>query len=510
MNWDDLLSDDPLPNTLNTDLSLDHLDKIDVDGQRVAGLQLPEATCRKRRQDSCLKDTIDQNEWDTTSYTLEKDTHDIDISVNFTPEPPKHTFNLQVKNHAKRRLVSQSPPVLPQRPQQRRHNREQQNNRSVCWNCLIHDISVKKADGHSEDSIVQDFCGKHIVDDLPQKYYHRTINCRKSPKADIELKRRIKNRLNKARIRECSKNVIPGPPIPGPPQEASFDSGQDEGPSSSTTSYETPRELLLKHEHGEKLIAVIDTLSEEEIAAFGAAFQDKVLAKDAQTYLANRQPSAGLGLRLFQKTHYQLEADVRNNSAAASLDPCYSFNEQVKNTIAIFECTTATMKKHTFLRPGSIIIESILVLEFDTSQKFMEEVAKQLEKEGGRLYKIQPEGLPDVVNVSNVQFGNNWIRQPECIIIPFSIRCSEINGEHALLENDQHRNIVSSINLDLLVEEWRQAVYQKNLCILEKRAFDEKRALLFCMPKMSNISPTSMGSKLQGKKLNFGGKKNRK
>eukprot|EP00039_Didymoeca_costata_P014819 m.244578 g.244578 ORF g.244578 m.244578 type:complete len:383 (-) comp16105_c0_seq18:70-1218(-) len=122
------------------------------------------------------------------------------------------------------------------------------------------------------------------------------------------------------------------------------------------------------------------------------------------------------------------------------------------------------------LKQGSIIVESKFVLEFNANEGIMEEVVRQIEEEGGRLYKIQLKGASNDVKVTCVNFKNDWIRQPGCFIIPFAIHCSEINGEHATMENQAHKDIISSIDLSQLLEEWKWAVYKKNLCKLEQRA----------------------------------------
>eukprot|EP00039_Didymoeca_costata_P014825 m.244489 g.244489 ORF g.244489 m.244489 type:complete len:638 (-) comp16105_c0_seq6:237-2150(-) len=376
--------------------------------------------------------------------------------------------------------------------------KRKQQNPKVCWNCVIDWITKRKNNGEQEDDVIEAVGNLHVSNSLPREYYHRVHNC-KTQKADEAFKELLKNRYNKARHRETKKD------IPGPPSPEESDSGTSshaqEAPNDPITpqdTHEIARDYLLKH-YGKDFISSLDILTSLESVRLATVIQDKEASQHLATYLVNKKPAAGLGLSLFQKAHYQLKADVQDNYAEGFSNPRLFFNEQVKLTQAVFESTTGTMDKNPTLKHGSIIVESTFVLKFKANEEIMEEVVRQIEEEGGRLYKIQLERSSNEVKVTSVNFKNDWIRQPGCFIIPFAIHCSEINGEHATMENQAHKDIIRSIDLSQLLEEWKWVVYKKNLCKLEQRAEEMVAHAYTGRNAAQSIEPSDMDLRKESK-----------
>eukprot|EP00039_Didymoeca_costata_P014818 m.244512 g.244512 ORF g.244512 m.244512 type:complete len:198 (-) comp16105_c0_seq10:2979-3572(-) len=164
----------------------------------------------------------------------------------------------------------------------------------VCWDCVIDWITRRNNTGEQEDDVIEEVCNLHVSNNLPGEYYHRTQNC-KTPKADKAFKVRVKNRLNKARLRECcGKDTDP----PSSPESDSGTSshGQEghSGPMTPQDIHETSRAYLLQR-FGEEFMTSMDLLTSRVSETLATVIQDTDASQHLATYLVNKKPAAGLG-----------------------------------------------------------------------------------------------------------------------------------------------------------------------------------------------------------------------
>eukprot|EP00039_Didymoeca_costata_P004602 m.74687 g.74687 ORF g.74687 m.74687 type:complete len:627 (-) comp12473_c0_seq4:123-2003(-) len=112
---------------------------------------------------------------------------------------------------------------------------------------------------------------------------------------------------------------------------------------------------------------------------------------------------------------------------------------------------------------GSINIEYTAKLSFSPTidDKMMNIMMEEIKFEAEKMKcHLQPEGIiahvqHDKIRMDSVRFDDN-----SCMV-NVSIHCTEINGEHANLHNEKHREIVDSINISEHFELWRLKALEK-------------------------------------------------